>query len=116
MVKLSWLRDREKALRHARSKPFVDDSEIQRHGNGHGLIGSGVKKLAVQHVRNGNETRFALIRNLYQAQCTRSLVDLLSPVLLGNALRGERSRIKHQDRESERSGERKDDGAQSYAI
>jgi hypothetical protein len=95
---------------------FVHNSEIERHGDRRRVIGAGIKKLAVDHDRDGNDPRFAGTRNLHETQGARSLVNMFAPVLLCKTLSVEGRRPGTETQESERSSERKDDDAQPHAI
>src|SRR6202158_1296038 len=53
VVQLSRLRDREDALRHAAAETFVNDAEVERHGNGQSFIRTRVVKFSVHHDGNG---------------------------------------------------------------
>jgi hypothetical protein len=116
MVELSRLGDGKNALRYTRPERFVHDSEIQCHWDWRRVVGPGIEKLTVDHDRNGNEPRFARGRNLHQPQSTRSLVDLLAPVLLREPLRVECPRTRSETDESQGGSEREGDGAQPHAI
>ena len=118
MVKLPRLRDGKSTLGYARAKSFVDDSEIQRHGDRRGLIRTRVVKLAVHHDRNGNDPRLALVRNLHQSQRTRSFVGLVASVLLRKGLRVKRlsSHPQADETNGTRQNNGEDDDAQPHAI
>ena len=88
MVQLSGLRNREDALGYTSAKPFVHDSEIERHGNRRRLIRPGVVKLSVHHDGNGSEAGFAFRRNLHQSYGARSLVNRGLVTVLGRQTLG----------------------------
>src|ERR1700681_2408271 len=75
-IQLAGLCDGENSLRHARVKSFVNDSEIESHGNGGSLIGIRIVKFPVHHDGDGNEAGFSLARQLNQTKSARSLIDL----------------------------------------
>ena len=58
MIQLSGLRDREMPCDTPAAKAFVDNSEVESHGNGRALYEPGVIKFAVHHDGNGNDARF----------------------------------------------------------
>ena len=121
MVELSRLRDREEALRNARAEAFVNDPEIERHGDGISFIGPGIEKLAIHHDGNGNDARLAGVGNLHQSERSRAFVDVLALAMLGEFLRvgGLSGRGKQDDsnRRQNRDGDSgEDDGAEPHAI
>jgi hypothetical protein len=58
VVELSRLRDSEEALRHTAAKTFIDDAEVESHGNGRSFIRACIVKFSVHHDGNGNDAAF----------------------------------------------------------
>jgi hypothetical protein len=78
-------------LRYSGTKAFIDDPEIEGHGDGRSFIGCCVEKLPIHHDGNGSEAGFALLGNLNESDRARPLVNFaLLPVLNDWALSEER--------------------------
>src|SRR6266550_2622056 len=69
---LSGLGDGEDALRYAGSKSFIDNTEVECHGNGSAFVRSGVEKLAVHGDGDRNQVRLAIGKKLNQSESARS--------------------------------------------
>lgn len=83
VVQLPRLCNRKEALRHAGAKTFVDDAEVESHGNGRSFVGAGVIKFSVHHDGDGNDASFAFWRKLNQSEGSRPLVNRGFTAVLG---------------------------------
>ena len=110
-VELPRLRNRKQALRNAGAERLVDHAEIQRHRHRVGLVGIGIVKLAVNHDRDGNDARLALVVDLNEPQRARPVIGVLALLVLGKLLPWQRlcRRANQADRGA-------DDGAEALAI
>ncbi len=77
--------DGEESLRDAVAEAFVDSVGVKREWHGGGFIGAGVEELAVDENRDRNQVRFALWRNLQQADGARAGRRLFTAGDLGGA-------------------------------
>ena len=55
VVELSGLSDSENALRDSGAKSFIDDAEVEGHGNRRSFVRASVVKLAVDHDGDRND-------------------------------------------------------------
>ncbi len=114
MIQLPGLVDGKSPLRDASLETFINNSEIERHGNRRGLIGAGVVELAVHHNDNGNQPRLARARKLNEAESARSQIRRLATIGLCQLLRIKRSATKDHPGRAQR--ERQDDGGEPLAV
>jgi len=106
VIELSWLRYREDALRDAGAKSFIDNAEIESHGNGRSFIGTGVVKFSVHHDGNGNKAGFLAVgRKLDQCERARSLVGRGFVAILRRRTLGCQHRTGEPDQYRQNDGE-----------
>ncbi len=99
--------DGEQSERGASAFGFIDDSGIERHGDGVGLVGRGIVELAIVENADGKQAALAVGSEFKQAEGARSLAGFARDGALGilgaGNLRGQQSHARERDEPQRRA-------------